>query len=349
MSARPLVLRSAGLSLRLERRPLAVAAALACGCLAALVAGVAVGEYAIAPADVIAALLGAGEQAVGFIVVDLRLPRALTALLAGAALGIAGTIFQDLARNPLVSPDIVGISWGAALAAVSLIIAGGDSGTLSVPLAALGGGLGAGALLYGLAWRSGVDGYRLVLIGIGLSALFSAAVSYVLTRGQILDAAQAYIWLIGSLNGRSWEHVWPLAVVLALSLALLPALARHLAALQLGPDLARGLGTGVERSRLGLLAVAIVLTAVAVAAAGPIGFVAFIAPHIARRLSRTAAPGAVLANAALVGALLVAAADLAGRFAFEPSGIPVGIVTSILAAPYFLYLLRRSRHVEGVA
>ncbi|MGH2804418.1 MAG: FecCD family ABC transporter permease, partial [Thermoleophilaceae bacterium] len=195
------------------------------------------------------------------------------------------------------------------------------------------------------AWRRGVQGYRLVLVGVGVAALLQAGISYVLTRGQIFEVAQAYVWLVGSLNGRGWEHVWPLAAALAVVLPLGPVLARHLEALQLGDDVARALGVGVERARLALLAVAIVLTGVAVSAAGPIAFVAFIAPHIARRVSGSVSPSGVLPAAAAVGALLVLGADLAGRLLFAPTEIPVGIVTSIVAAPYFLYLLRRANRL----
>jgi iron complex transport system permease protein len=294
---------------------------------------------------VLAALVGAGDEATTFIVFDLRLPRALTAVLAGIALGAAGAIFQDLARNALVAPDVIGITSGASLAAVSLIVFGETTGTVSVPLAALAGAIGAGLVLYGLAWRGGAHGYRLVLVGIGVAALLQAGISYVLTRGQLFEVAQAYVWLVGSLNGRGWEHVWPLAATVAVLLPICLALGRRLEALQLGDDLARALGVRVERARLSLLAVAIALTGVAVSAAGPIAFVAFVAPHLARRMGGTVSPSAVLPLAGAIGALLVVAADVAGRELFAPTEIPVGIVTSILAAPYFLYLLRRANQM----
>jgi iron complex transport system permease protein len=348
VSGRRATVRSGALSLRLDLRVVGVLGVLAAATLAAFTAGVARGEFAIPPLDVLAALVGAGDDATEFIVLDLRLPRALTAVLAGMALGIAGTVFQDLARNPLVAPDVIGITGGASLAAVSVIVFGDASGSLSVPLAALAGAIGAGAALHLLAWRGGVQGYRLVLVGIGLAALLQAGVLWVLTRAQIFDVTQAYVWLVGSLNGRGWEHVWPLAATLAVVAPLSLALGRRLEALQLGDDVARALGVSVERARLALLGTAIVLTGVAVAGAGPIAFVAFIAPHVARRVSRSVAPLAVVPVAAAVGALLVLTADLAGRFLFAPTEIPVGIVTSILAAPYFLWLLRRPNRL-GVA
>jgi iron complex transport system permease protein len=308
---------------------------------AALVASLAIGEFAIPPLDVIETLAGAGDQATNFIVIDLRLPRALTGLLAGAALGLAGMVFQDVTRNPLVSPDIVGVAAGASLAAVTLIVFGNASGAAPVPLAALGGALIAGVALYGLAWRGGIHGYRLVLVGIGLAALADAGIYYVFARGRIFEVATAFVWLVGSLNSRSWEQVWPLAATLAVLLPLLLVLARNVDVLRFGDEVAAGLGVHVERTRMLLLALAVVLTAVAVACAGPIGFVAFGAPHVARALIGAASVRSAMVGAAACGALLVLAADLAGRMLFAPHEIPVGIVTSVLAAPYFLFLLRR--------
>jgi iron complex transport system permease protein len=316
-------------------------AALTAATLAALVLSVAVGEFAIPPLDVLAALVGAGDRATSFIVVDLRLPRALTGLLAGAALGVAGAVFQDVTRNPLVAPDIVGVAGGAALAAVALIVLGSTDGAVSVPLAALAGALISALALYALAWRRGIQGYRLVLVGIGVAALAQAGILYVLTEGRIFEVARAYVWLVGSLNSRGWEQVWPLVAALAVLLPLLLALARRVDVLKLGDEIAAGLGVAVERSRLLLLGAAAVLTGIAVACTGPIGFVAFAAPHLARALLGTARTLPALLGAAACGALLVLAADLAGRMLFAPTEIPVGIVTSILAAPYFLLLLRR--------
>jgi iron complex transport system permease protein len=343
MTRRHVIVRAPGGSLRLELRALGALGALMALAAAGLAVSLARGAFGVPLADVLAALAGAGDETTRFVVVDLRLPRALAALLAGCALGIAGAIFQDVARNPLVAPDLIGVSGGASLAAVSLIVFGDATGPVSVPLAALAGALVTGALLYLLAWRGGVQGYRLVLVGIGVAAMLQAGVSYVLTRGGLLDVQQAYVWMVGSLNGRGWEHVWPLAAALAVVAPALPAIARRLAALQLGDDLARALGVGVERARLVALGAAVALTGVAIAATGPIAFVAFVAPHVARRLGRTASPGPVLAVAGAVGAVLVTGADLAGRELVAPTEIPVGIVTAILAAHYFLYLLRRTR------
>ncbi len=336
--SRHVALRRARLSLRIDLRLVALAAALAAGSLAALTVSVAAGEFAVPPLDVLRALVGAGDRATSYIVLDLRLPRALTGLAAGAALGLAGATFQGLARNPLVSPDVVGVSGGASLAAIAAIVFAPE---LPVAPVALAGALLAGLALYLLAWRQGVHGNRLVLVGIGLAAFTNAGVSYVLTKGRIFEVETAYVWLVGSLNGRGYDQFWPLAGGLAVLTPVLLVLSRRVDALALGEDLARGLGVPVERTRAALLASAVLLTGLAVSCSGPIGFVAFVAPHLARRLGRSASAQGTLLTAAGCGALLVIVSDLFGRLLFSPSGVPVGIVTSVVAAPYFLFLLRR--------
>ena len=345
MTTARVTVRRAGVSLRLDARPLAVAGLLTALAIAVLVLSVAVGEFSIPLPDVVASLAGAGDRATDFIVLDLRLPRAVTALLAGVAFGVSGAAFQDVTRNPLVAPDIVGVAGGASLAAVALIVLGATDGAVSVPLAALAGALVSGTVLYALAWRGGVQGYRVVLVGIGLAAFANAGISYVLTQGRIFEVSQAYVWLVGSLNGRGWEDVWPLAVALGVLLPMMLGLGARGDVLALGDEVARSLGLAVERTRMLLLATAVVLTGVAVSSAGPIGFVAFISPHIARRLARPARVGDLLLTSAACGAVLVLVADLIGRMLFSPTEIPVGIVTSVIAAPYFLALLRRAHRI----
>lgn len=342
---RRLVLRGAGASVRIELRPLLVTTTLVALTLVLTVAAVSQGEFRVAPGDVVASLLGAGDHATDFVVLDLRLPRALAALLAGAALGLSGALFQQVTRNALVSPDIVGVASGASLAAVGLIVLGSTTGPVAVPLAALGGAVVSGAALYALAWRGGIDGYRIVLVGIGLNALLQAGISYILTQGRIFEVSEAYVWLIGTVNARGWEHVVPLALALAVLAPAALLVARRLDALGLGDEVARGLGVSVERTRLGLLAVAVALTGVAVSAVGPVGFVAFLAPHLARRLIGTTSSQALLPAAAGCGAVLVLVSDLAGRLLFAPTEVPVGLLTSIIAAPYFLLLLRRADRI----
>jgi iron complex transport system permease protein len=331
--------RGTPLSLRVHVRLLAVCAAMGAAGALAFALNLAWGEFPLPLGDVLATLAGGGHQADRFIVIDVRLPRALVAALAGAALGVSGAILQTLLRNPLASPDVIGVIAGASAAAVAVFVLGASAAL--VPVAAFGGAIAASVLLYLLAWRQGLSPYRLVLVGIGIDALGTAAVSYALVKGRIVDVQEAAVWLIGSLNARAYTDVWPLAAGIALLAPLVAVLARSLDALSLGEDQARALGVRVEPARLGLVAAAAGLTALAVAAAGPIGFVAFIAPHIARVLTG-ASGAATLPAAALCGAALVLGADLIGRLVLSPTEVPVGIVTAVLGAPFFLWLLYRA-------
>ena len=256
----------------------------------------------------------------------------------GAALGLSGAITQTVARNPLASPDILGVTSGASAAAVLLIVVGAAGSLAGLPLAALFGGLVTTALVYGLAWRKGIDGYRLVLVGIGIGAVAEALTSWLLVSAKITDATRATVWLTGSLNQRGWEHVVPVAVALAV---LVPAgllLSFGLGTLQLGDDTARGLGMRVDRSRAALLLTAIGLCAVATASAGPIGFVALVVPQVCLRLVGTDRPP--LFASAVYGALLLVAADLV-TCTVLPVELPVGIITSVIGAPYLIWMLAR--------
>jgi iron complex transport system permease protein len=347
LARRRLVVRPRGtsFSLRVDIRLLAVCAALAALGMLAFSLELAWGDFPLPLGDVLATLAGGGHQADRFIVIDVRLPRALVAALAGAALSVSGAVFQILVRNPLASPDIIGITGGASFAAVTVFALGASAAL--IPLAAFGGAIVASALLYVLAWRGGLSPYRLVLVGIGVEALGTAGTFYALIRGRIEDVQQAAVWLVGSLNSRAFTDVWPLVAGLAVLAPAVALLARSLDALSLGEDQARALGVRVELARLGLVVAAAGLAAIAVAATGPIGFVAFIAPHIARVLTR-ASGAAVLPAAALCGALLVLASDLVGRLLLSPTEIPVGIVTSVLGAPFFLWLLYRASRTRAV-
>lgn len=333
-------------------RPRTVAVVLLALLLTALAAAVNIGrgDFPIAPLDVLRALFGGGTSATRFIVLELRLPRTLTGLLVGAALGVAGAITQTIARNPLASPDLLGVTDGASVAAVSAIVLGGGSGAavsglaaLGVPLAALLGGLASAALVYGLAYRRGLDGYRLVLVGVGIAAAGVSATNWLLTVAKVEQANQVLVWLRGSLTGRGWDDVLPVGAGL---LVLLPAallLTFRLGALTLDDDTARGLGLSVDRSRGALVLVAVLLAATATACAGPIRFVALVVPQIAQRLTGGASPP--LLGSAVLGALLTVCADLIARTVLGDTQ-PVGIVTVLLGAPYLLFLLvRRNRGV----
>jgi iron complex transport system permease protein len=334
------------ISLLVDLRVVAVSAALTVVAALAFAGELAYGEFPLSLRQVAITLAGGGTSGDEFIVLTLRLPRALTALLVGGALAVSGTIFQTLVRNPLASPDILGITQGASCAAVTVIILGGAA-TL-VPLAAFLGSVVTAILLYVLAWRSGVSPYRFVLVGIGIAAILAAGTQYMLTRGELYDVQRALVWLVGSLNGRSWEEVRPLAAALVVLIPAALLLASRLDALSLGEDTAKALGVDVNRARLALIVVGSALAAVAVAAAGPIGFVALIAPLIARRLA-DATGGAVLPVSMLTGAVLVCGSDLIGRWLLAPRELPVGIVTSILGAPFFLYLLYRANRTGAGA
>jgi iron complex transport system permease protein len=302
------------------------------------------GDYPIGVSEVLAVLTGSGDQAQQFIVLELRLPRSLTGVLVGAALAASGAILQALARNALASPDIIGITMGASFAAVAVIVLGGAGSVAGlaaagIPLAALAGGLVTAAVIYLLAWRRGVQGFRLVLVGIGINAILYALVNWLLVVAQVYDAARAQVWINGSLNARGWEHVVPVAVALAVLVPPALILTHVLGGLQFGEDTARGLGIRVDRARTALLAVAVGLAAVATASAGPIVLVAFVAPQIAQRLVRTARPP--IGVSMLVGATLTVTADMIGRTAFGSAELPVGIVTAVLGGPYLLSLLVR--------
>lgn len=310
------------------------------------------GDYPIGIVDVVKVIFGGGDDGQHFIVMELRMPRALTGALVGAALGMSGALTQAIVRNPLASPDILGISAGATAAAVAVIVLGGTSGVVSgtlgsvgLPLAALAGGLTTAVVIYLLAYSQGIEGYRLILVGIAVNAVLQAIVWWLLTVGKVTDAARATVWLTGSLNARGWEHVKPVALALAILVPLALVLTFVLGALQLGDDTARGLGVRVGRTRTFLLLVACGLAAVATASAGPILFVGLVAPQIAVRLAGTSRPP--LLASMTIGAALVVGSDVIARTCFGSVELPVGIVTAILGAPFLLYLLARtSREVR---
>jgi iron complex transport system permease protein len=332
------VIALAGIPVRVAPRTIGVAAALVAALLALLVLSVGTGEFSIPPKEVVETLLGGGDRSTRFVIETLRLPRALTGILVGAALGASGAIFQSITRNPLGSPDVVGFVQGASAGAVlEIVVLGG--GTFAIAAGAVVGGLGTAILVYVLAYRGGVQGYRLVLIGIGIAAMLVAVTDYLLTRSTLEEAQAANVWLTGSLNGRGWEHVRPVGATLALLLPAIALLARQLRMLELGDDVARALGVSIERSRLALILVAVLLAAVATASAGPVVFVALAAPQIARRLTRASGPG--VGCAALMGAALLLAADFASERVFGPTQLPVGVMTGVGGGLYLIWLLRR--------
>ncbi|MBL7497617.1 FecCD family ABC transporter permease [Frankia nepalensis] len=319
-----------------EARLVAVTLTLAGLCFLVLCVSLSLGEIHIPLPDVVQSLFGGSDRRSRYIVTNLRLPRALTGVLAGLALGLAGAIFQTLVRNPLATPDMIGITAGASAAAVAGIVLF-DLAGYALSVAALIGALATALLIYALAWRRGVTGYRLVLVGIAMNALLTSVVSYLLTMTDIYDARQAFAWLVGSLTSSSWDTARTLGLCLAVLVPAALFAGRRLPVLQAGDEVARALGVPVERARAQLVVLAVALAAVATAAVGPVGFVAFVAAPIARQLL----PGepAVLVPSALVGALVMTTADLAGQHAVPSMSYPVGVVTAVVGAPYLLWLL----------
>ncbi len=302
------------------------------------------GDYPLSIPDVVNVLVGGGSRIERFVVMDLRLPRALTGALVGAALAVSGALMQSITRNSLASPDILGITSGASVAAISLIVLSGTStavglfATLGVTLAALVGGLLTAALVYLLSWRGGVQGMRLVLVGIAINAMMVALIGWMLVNADITDVTRAQLWLTGTLSGATWSQVWPVTAAVVVLGAGSVIMSFRLSAMRLGPDTARSLGVDVQRSQAVLLVISVAMAAIATSVAGPIGFVALAAPQIALRLTRCAEPP--LIASALTGAVTVVGSDLVAR-TILPVELPVGIVTSVLGGPFLLYLLVR--------
>ncbi|MFD0020315.1 FecCD family ABC transporter permease [Streptomyces sp. NPDC058382] len=293
--------------------------------------------------DVLRVVMGEDVPGASFTVGTLRLPRAVLALTAGFSFGIAGVTFQTMLRNPLASPDIIGISAGASAAAAIAIVTFSLGGT-EVSAVAIAAALGVALLVYTLAFRDGVAGTRLILIGIGVSALLDSVTSYVLSQAAEWDLQEAMRWLTGSLNGTTWQETVPAVLAVVVLSPVLLHQSRNLGALSLGEDTASALGVRVERTRITVIVAAVGLIAFATAAAGPIAFVAFLSGPIAARLVGTG--GSLLVPAGLVGSLLVLVADFTGQYAFD-TRYPVGVVTGVLGAPYLVYLIVRTNRAGG--
>jgi iron complex transport system permease protein len=332
----------AGRRARVRRRAL-ITAGIGAAVLVVFAVSLMIGNTFYSPDEVLRVILGQRVPGASFTVGELRLPRASMGVLAGFAFGLAGASFQTMLRNPLASPDILGITWGASAAAVFGIVILGLNDT-AVSFLALVGAIGTAIAIYLFANRRGFAGARLILIGIGVAALMQSAVSYVLSRASNWELSTAMQWLAGSLNGASWDAVRPLAIASVVLIPLVLLNARGLGALRLGDDTASALGVRVTATRVLLIVAAVALLAFATAASGPIAFVAFMAGPIAARLVGTG--GSLLVPAGLVGALLVLAADLAGQFAFG-TRYPVGVVTGALGAPFLIYLLARTARSGG--
>ncbi|WP_211293915.1 FecCD family ABC transporter permease [Lentzea kentuckyensis] len=303
---------------------------------------ISVGDFTIGLDAVVRTLIGQGERVDEFVIMDLRMPRALVGLIVGAALGISGALSQSIARNPLASPDVLGITGGASATAVALVTASGGAAITSaigLPAAALTGGLLTGLLVYFLAWRKGIDGFRLILIGISVNAVMQALTTWLLVLADIRDVARAQSWLVGSLDARSWPQVWTTLWVTIALVVIVLAISFQLRPMHFGDDVAAGLGVRYGAVRALLLLCAVLLAGVAVSAAGPVPFVALVAPQITMRLLKSPVPPLIASG--LFGALLLIGSDLIARLVL-PNDLPVGVVTAIIGGPFLVYLLVRA-------
>ncbi|MEV0374445.1 iron chelate uptake ABC transporter family permease subunit [Streptomyces sp. NPDC050636] len=341
-----LVIRTGGggLSLRLPGRALAVTAVLLAALAVVMGISLTTGDFELSIGEVLQAVTGRGSGAADFIVNTLRLPRLLTALGVGAALAVSGAILQSLTGNSLGSPDIIGFTNGSAVGALGVIIVLHGSMT-QIAIGALLGGLATAGAVYLLMLGRGLQGFRLVVVGIGVSALLLAVNSYLITRATWQEALEAQAWLIGSLGNRGWQHASAIGLAVAVLLPFAAVLARRLSVVEMGDTTAIALGVNVARTRTAMLVISVALAAFATAVTGPIWFIALAAPQLARRLSRSSGP--TLVPSALMGAFLLALSDLVVQRAFAPTLLPVGTATGTIGGLYLIWLLitesRKSR------
>lgn len=333
---------SAGRARQRRRYTLIVATVLVVA-LALALAALSFGAAGVTPDRVLATLFGGGDKVDRFVVLNLRLPRILAALLVGAAFALAGAVFQSTLRNPLASPDILGIAQGASLGAVWAILGLGVGGAAVAGLA-FGGALLVAFVIWLAAWRQGLHGIRFVLVGVGMSYVCGSTVAWLLARSDIRQAQTALHWTVGSVGDVRGTELAVLALGVTAGAVAIAVASRVLGPLSLGDDHAAALGVRVHAGRVLLLVLAVGLVAVATSVAGPIAFVALIAPAVARRL--LGGGGAALAASTCVGALLVLVADVIGQFALPGFTAPVGIVTGVIGAPYLLWLLARTERTS---
>ncbi len=334
----PVRLAGGRVSHRLGLRASLVTATLVLVALGIGVVSLATGDFVVPIPDVLRAIFGEAGPRFELVVMDWRMPRVLLALMLGAALGVAGAIFQSLTRNPLGSPDILGLDFGAYTGAL-LVIIGGSTGAGPVAAGALAGGLATAALVYLLAHKRGFQGFRLIIVGIAVSAMLASLDTWLILRADLYVAISAAAWGAGSLNNVGWGQVLASSCVMAALWIVLVPLSRPLHAAGLGDDTARALGVRLEGSRLALVLVGVGLTATVTAVAGPISFIALAAPQLARRLTGSA--GVTLTGSAAMGASLLAASDFVAQHAFAPTQLPVGIVTVCIGGMYLVWLLIR--------
>ena len=345
--ARERIIRTPWTSHRIPIRTLIVSAALIS--LAVLVAVFAIryGDFPLTVREVLTALSGSGDEFHRMIVLEWRLPVAVAAVVFGALLGIGGAIFQSLTRNPLGSPDVIGFDAGSYTAVVVMILLVGNASAWALAGAALAGGLAAAILVAMLAYRNGFQGFRLIIVGIGVSAVLGSVNSFLITRSDSTDAIAVGFWGAGSITRVSWATLQPSLLIAALLLLATGLLGPSLRRLELGDDVAVAQGLRIGPARASLLILGVGTTALVTAASGPIGFIALVAPQLARRLTRSA--GTSLLAAAALGSALLASAHLVSLLIAQAyRAIPVGLITVCLGGLYLIWLLiRESRRVGG--
>lgn len=346
MTKQWLIIRSPILpiSFHLDRRVPVILIILTLVTIVAMVISVSYGEYPISALDVVKTLLGlpTSNRDYAFVINTLRLPRTIVAFLVGVGLAIAGTITQSITRNPLAAPEIIGINAGATLAAVSLLVLLPNAPVSLLPFAAFVGALTVALLIYLLAWQGGSSPIRLILIGIGFDLIVVALTDIMITFGEIDTVSQALVWLAGSVYGRTWSQVMALIPWIMIFGLMALLLTRELNTLNLGDEVARGLGSQVEWQRGLLLLTSVALAGASVATAGAVVFVGLMSPHLGRQLVGASHEG-LLPVSAMIGGMLVVIADLLGRVLFAPLELPCGIITAAVGAPYFVYLLIQTR------
>ncbi|TNM59522.1 FecCD family ABC transporter permease [Aliirhizobium smilacinae] len=324
-------------SFRVPRREAIVSGLLAAMSLLIALGVLFSGRYPISVAEAMNAVIGKGDPMFGVVLIEWRLPRVALAFLLGACLGMSGAIFQSLTRNPLGSPDIIGFSAGSYTGAlvVILLFSGGYYETAA---GALVGGIATASLVYLLAWRRGVQGFRLIIVGIGVAAMLCAFNAWMIKEAALQVAMSAAIWGAGSLNGLGVEQLIPMMLAAAILVPATLFFSRPLRQMEMGDDVAHASGVDVNRARLILMTLGVALTAIVTAAAGPISFIALVAPQIARRLGKSSGP--MLGTSGLMGGLLLLIADWAAQHAFGVQ-LPVGVMTVSIGGLYFLFLLLR--------
>ncbi len=335
---RTIVVRRAGMAVRWQARSVTVCTVVGVLAVAVTVSALTLGDYPLTLAQVWQALTG--DPDAGFartVVVEWRAPRAVAAVIFGAALGASGAVFQSLTRNPLASPDIIGFSAGSYTGALVVIILIQGS-YLQLAGGAILGGMATALLVYLISWRRGVRGFRLIIVGIAISAMLGSFNTWLMLTADLEVAMSAAAWGAGSLNGTNWEQTLYGGGIVILLLAGLAALSPGLRQLELGDDAAKATGTRAEPTRLAVMVIGVSLVAVVTAAAGPIAFIALAAPQIARRIART--PGVTIAPAAFTGALLLAGADIVAQHLL-PVALPVGVVTVVVGGSYLVWLIVR--------